>query len=37
MPVLILGGDTLLGGAQNRIVNLTILPAASIKTAQGQL
>jgi len=33
MPVLILGGDTIIGGAQNRIINLTILLAAAAKTA----
>src|SRR5687767_1210156 len=33
MPVLILGGDTLLGGAQNRIVNVTILLKAAATTA----
>ena len=25
MPVLLLGGDTIIGGAQNRIINVTIL------------
>lgn len=32
MPVLILGGDTLLGGAQNRIINVTILLKAAATT-----
>ena len=32
MPVLILGGDTIIGGAQNRIVNITILLKAAAKT-----
>ena len=25
MPVLLLGGDTIIGGAQNRIINITIM------------
>jgi hypothetical protein len=29
MPVLLLGGDTIIGGAQNRIINITILLKAS--------
>ncbi|MEO6060249.1 MAG: DUF6569 family protein, partial [Candidatus Limnocylindria bacterium] len=33
MPVLILGGDTIIGGAQNRIINLTILLKAAARTA----
>jgi hypothetical protein len=33
MPVLILGGDTIIGGAQNRIINITILLKAAAKTA----
>ena len=33
MPVLILGGDTIIGGAQNRIINLTILLKAAATTA----
>jgi hypothetical protein len=33
MPVLLLGGDTIIGGAQNRIINLTILLKAAAKTA----
>ena len=31
--VLILGGDTIIGGAQNRIINITILLKAAAKTA----
>ena len=31
-PVLILGGDTIIGGAQNRIINITILLKAAAKT-----
>jgi len=31
-PVLLLGGDTIIGGAQNRIVNLTILLKAAATT-----
>ncbi len=31
--VLLLGGDTIIGGAQNRIINLTILLKAAAKTA----
>jgi hypothetical protein len=33
MPVLVLGGDTIIGGAQNRIINVTILLKAAAKTA----
>jgi hypothetical protein len=33
MPVLLLGGDTIIGGAQNRIINITILLKAAAKTA----
>ena len=33
MPVLLLGGDTIVGGAQNRIINITILLKAASKTA----
>ena len=33
IPVLILGGDTIIGGAQNRIINITILLKAAAKTA----
>jgi hypothetical protein len=33
MPVLLLGGDTIIGGAQNRIINVTILLKAATKTA----
>jgi hypothetical protein len=33
MPVLLLGGDTIIGGAQNRIINVTILLKAAAKTA----
>ncbi len=33
MPVLILGGDTIIGGAQNRIINLSILLKAAARTA----
>ena len=33
MPVLLLGGDTIIGGAQNRIINITILLKATAKTA----
>ena len=33
MPVLLLGGDTIIGGAQNRIINMTILLKAAAKTA----
>ena len=33
MAVLLLGGDTIIGGAQNRIINLTILLKAAAKTA----
>ena len=32
-PVLLLGGDTIIGGAQNRIINLTILLKATATTA----
>ena len=32
-PVLILGGDTIVGGAQNRIINITILLKAAATTA----
>jgi hypothetical protein len=32
-PVLILGGDTIIGGAQNRIINITILLKAAATTA----
>ena len=32
MPVLLLGGDTIIGGAQNRIINITILLKAAAKT-----
>lgn len=32
-PVLLLGGDTIIGGAQNRIINLTVLLKAASKTA----
>lgn len=32
MPVLLLGGDTIIGGAQNRIINITILLRAAAKT-----
>ena len=33
IPVLLLGGDTIIGGAQNRIINITILLKAAAKTA----
>ncbi len=33
MPVLLLGGDTIIGGAHNRIINITILLKAAAKTA----
>ena len=33
MSVLLLGGDTIIGGAQNRIINITILLKAAAKTA----
>ena len=33
MPVLLLGGDTIIGGAQNRIINITILLKAAATTA----
>jgi len=33
LPVLLLGGDTIIGGAQNRIINITILLKAAAKTA----
>ncbi|MGI8658772.1 MAG: ARPP-1 family domain-containing protein, partial [Candidatus Limnocylindria bacterium] len=33
MPVLILGGDTIIGGAQNRIINISILLKAATTTA----
>ena len=32
-PVLLLGGDTIIGGAQNRIINITILLKAAARTA----
>jgi hypothetical protein len=32
MPVLLLGGDTIIGGAQNRIINITILLKAAART-----
>ena len=31
-PVLVLGGDTIIGGAQNRIINITILLKAAATT-----
>ena len=33
MPVLLLGGDTIIGGAQNRIINIRITLEAGAKTA----
>ena len=33
MPVLLLGGDTIIGGANSRIINITILLKAAAKTA----
>ena len=32
-PVLVLGGDTIIGGAQNRIINVSILLKAAAATA----